>query len=284
MAIGTMGISAGGVFIAPLVGWLIDAWGWRPTWVVMGALVIVVVAPAAAVFIRRAPEDLGLRPDGDPPRAPTGGTPGVGPVDSEYPWTVREAVRTPAFWVLLGVGTLGFAGIPPVITHQVAFVQDKGFPLSVATALATLFALAAFVAKLPWGLLAERFAVRWLVPFCLVPAGLVILVFTWTDRLPLLFACAAVAGYSIGGFPTLSNMVWAEYFGRRHQGAIRGVVNPAMFAVPMGATVFAGWMWDVTGSYHVPFSIFAVVLAAAGMLMLLAIPPRVPETQPGAGR
>ena len=243
---------------------------------VAGALIIVVVSPAAALFVRRQPEDMGLRPDGDPPLVASAGSDAAQTEDPEYPWTVPQAVRTRAFWVLLGVGVLGFAGIPPVITHQVAFIQDKGLTLPPATGLATLFAGAAFAAKLPWGLLAERYAVRWFIPLCLVPAGLVVLVLILADQAAFLAAYAVIAGFSIGGFPTLSNLVWAEYFGRRHQGAIRGVVNPLTFAVPMAATVFAGWMWDRTVSYDLPFGLFALSLIAGGLLMLFAARPRVP--------
>ena len=65
MAIGTMGISAGGVIVAPVAGLTISTLGWRASWIVLGMMAIIAIVPISSLFLRRSPEDIGLLPDGD---------------------------------------------------------------------------------------------------------------------------------------------------------------------------------------------------------------------------
>ena len=278
MAIGTMGISAGGLVIAPLAGWLVGAFDWRVAWVVLGLLLFVAIVPMAALFMRRSPEDMGLLPDGDTPdgHGEPGAAHGASATDVEYPWTLGEALRTRALWLLLGVQTFGFAGLMPVIIHQVAYIQDKGHDLAAATALATMLAFFAMVAKLPWGYLAERFSVRWLSALCAVLAGLSVLILVTAQSTAALAVYAVCLGLTMGGFPTLMNVALAVYFGRQHMGAIRGVTAPVTQIMGAASPVFAGWMWDRAGSYDVAFIAFAFAWFSSGLLMAFSHPPQAP--------
>ena len=170
MAIGTMGISTGGFIIAPMAGWFVGEFGWRTAWVLLGIFMILAITPMAALFMRRQPEDIGLLPDGDAPDGDGAGTGRAG--STEYPWTVREAFRTRALWIMMGVQSLGSMGLMPVIFHQVAYIQDKSFSLATATAVAATLAFFAIVAKPIWGFTAEHIHVRWVIPMCVIPAGI----------------------------------------------------------------------------------------------------------------
>ena len=69
----------------------------------------------------------------------------------------------------------------------------------------------------------------------------------------------------------------AEYFGRQYFGSIMGFMDLAqIFGLTLGP-VFAGLMYDVTGSYRLAFIAFAVTAAVAMMLMLIA---RRPDNTP----
>ena len=171
MAIGTMGISTGGFIIAPMAGWFVGEFGWRTAWVLLGIFMIVAITPMAALFMRRQPEDIGLLPDGDTPGGGRG-RPRPGLASTEYPWTVREAFRTRALWIMMGVQSLGSMGLMPVIFHQVAYIQDKSFSLATATAVAATLAFFAIVAKPIWGFTGgAHIHVRWVIPMCVIPAG-----------------------------------------------------------------------------------------------------------------
>lgn len=278
MAIGTMGISAGGLLIAPLAGWLIVTYDWRAAWVVLGLVIILSVSPLGAIIMRRQPEDIGLLPDGLKASGPTsGGAARSSPFqDPEYPWTVREAVKTPALWLLVGVNVLTSLSLSSVLIHQVAYIRDKGFEPGAAAAVATTLAFAAVIAKLPWGFLAEHVHVRWLTPCSYIPAGLSLLLLVWAADLPVLYVYAVLHGLTFGGYAALSNVAWATYFGRRHMGAIRGFVTPISTVMGAFSPVLAGLMWDRLGSYTWPFTMYSAAWVVAGALMLLARPPRPP--------
>ena len=280
MAISAIGISGGGLVIAPLAGWLVSEFGWRWAWAALGLVMVLTITPAAAVFMRRQPEDVGLRPDGVELRtgSANGGPGGDGTAwsDDEYPWTVREAFRTRALWALLGVQTLATMALMPMLFHQVAYIQDKGFNLATAAGVATTLAGFAIVGKLVYGYLVERIAPRWVLAMCLMPAGLSLFLLVGATGTTMLYAYAVVHGVTMGGFLPLMNVAFAEYFGRHHMGAIRGAVTPVGNVVGAVSPVVAGWMWVQTGNYDAPFTLLVVAWLAASALALTAAPPRLP--------
>ena len=276
MAIGTMGISTGGFIIAPMAGWFVGEFGWRTAWVFLGIFMMVAITPMAALFMRRQPEDIGLLPDGDAPEG-AGGRAGRGAAVDEYPWTVREAFRTRALWIMMGVQSLGSMGLMPVIFHQVAYVQDKDFSLATATAVATTVAFFAIVAKPLWGFVAEHIHVRWVIPMCVIPAGVSLFALVVAENLTMLYVYAVFHGLTMGGWPTIANVAWASYFGRQHQGAIRGFVTPVGNMMGAASPLLGGYMWDRYGNYDLSFLIFGSAWILCGLLMLAAVPPKPPE-------
>src|SRR5580765_7933274 len=92
----SIGLALGGTAI-PIVAWSMGTFGWRTTAFASGVVMIVVGLPLAFVM-RRRPEDHGETVDGippPPPRESSSSTP-----SSTRDFTAREALRTPAFWLL----------------------------------------------------------------------------------------------------------------------------------------------------------------------------------------
>jgi len=281
MAVGTMGISAGGVIIAPWAGWLVGNTGWRLAWVGLGLTIFLFLTLPAFMVIRRSPEDIGLYPDNIPPKTTleenrTGPDGGRGDVEREYSWTVGEARRTGAFWLLLGVNTFGLVGLMPVIIHQVAYVQDKGFDMVISTSVATVVAVFAMIAKIPWGYWTETKNLKLLISLCCLTSGISLFILILAKNTPVLFLYAAFHGLTMGGFPTLMNVVWANFFGRGNAGAIRGAITPPVTFMGFLSPAVAGWMWDRSGSYDMAFVVFALSWIMAGLMMVMIKPPNVP--------
>ena len=67
MGISAIGVSVGGIIVAPIAGLLVANMGWRAAWLVLGVGMIVILTPAAALLMRRQPSDVGLVPDGSAP-------------------------------------------------------------------------------------------------------------------------------------------------------------------------------------------------------------------------
>ena len=93
-------ISLGG--FPNLINWLLPIGGWRSTYMLLGIILAFVMAPLAFIFVRNHPEDYGLQPDGGESRTFRSRKRKVVPVGwTEAHWTLREAMHTPAFWILL---------------------------------------------------------------------------------------------------------------------------------------------------------------------------------------
>ena len=119
--------------------------------------------------------------------------------------------------------------------HQVAYVQDKGFDIREAALVATMVAGFAIPSKLVYGFLAERFAARWVLAAAMIPAGLSVLLLVMGGSREALLAYGVCYGFTMGGYIPMINVALAQYFGRQHMGAIRGVATPVA---------------TVTGRYH----------------------------------
>ena len=287
MAISAIGVSGGGFVVAPIAGQLVSQLGWRSSWIVLGIGMILIVAPAAALLMRRQPSDVGLAPDGIPVAGARGDAPATGGIDStplgepyEYPWTVREATRTMAFWALLGAQVLALASLMPILFHQVAYMQDKGFSGGDATLVATLLAGFAIVGKIVYGAIVERVHVRWVLALAMMPAGLSVLLLVTSSSREFLLVYAVAHGLTMGGFMPLMNIALAQYFGRQHMGAIRGAFTPLANVVAAFSPFAVGWMWQLFGNYDIAFVLAGAGWFLGGVVVLLAAEPK-PPSPPG---
>ncbi len=282
-AISTIGISTGGFVIAPIAGLLIDTFGWREAWFILGVGILVTLAPVAVIFMRRQPSDVGLHPDGISDseatrNAEAGEDEAVAPDDGtyEYPWRVREAIRTGAFWAALAVQALGQAALFGVLFHQVAYMQDKGLSLADATIVAAVLAGVAIPSKILYGVLAERYTPQWVMAAVMIPAGATLMLLVVGVDRNILLVYAILYGLTMGGFTPVINVVHAHFFGREHIGAIRGVSSPVATVAGSLSPFIVAWAWEWYGDYDVAFIAMGVVWAIGGLLVLAARKPREP--------
>ncbi len=115
----------GGAVIVPVLAWLIAQYGWRTAVVIAGAAPLIIGVPLLFV-IKSLPEDKGLLPDGEEAveikeaEKPTEAA-------GEINFTVREAIKTPAFWVLWIALALRTFVIGGIWVHMVPLLVWKGF-------------------------------------------------------------------------------------------------------------------------------------------------------------
>jgi MFS family permease len=278
IGIATMGISTSGLVFVPLSHTLISRFGWRTTLVVIGLVIWALAFLPVLLLVRRRPEDMGLRPDGDSPEeAATAAVVGVSNgSDPEVIWGLKEALRTRTMWLLLiGFNITGLA-LSGVFIHFYPYLEAKGIEPGVAATAVTTFAFCAAVVKIPWGLVAERFHVRYCITACYIGCACSLIILITSDSVPLVFLYAIVYGVILGGDMVLRELVWANYFGRTFLGTIRGVTMPANLLSAAGGPLFAAWLRDVTGSYQLPYTIFFVVAIIGTFFIFSARPPVKP--------
>ena len=127
-----------------------------------------------------------------------------------------------------------------------------------------------------WGFLGEKVQVRYLMmaSFVVAAGGMLVLVVVKSG--PFIFLFPVVYGVGVSGFLPLMNLMWANYFGRASLGTIRGAVLPITQITIALSPVFAGYIFDTTGSYFRAFLTFTVCYVLSTASIFLARRPVAP--------
>src|SRR5262249_21109833 len=87
------------------------------------------------------------------------------------------------------------------------------------------------------------------------------------------YLAGALFGAGIGAVLTLLPVAWADYFGRTHYGAIRGMALSMQVLAQAAGPVLSGALYDWTGTYTLSLHCFA---ALSGLSILAALAARRP--------
>ncbi len=249
---------------------------WRHAYAALAALTFVLIVVPGWLFIRRRPEDFGLLPDGASPQTSASPSPGSAPPHEEFSFTLREARRTAAFW-LLTFATMSVAFAQTAVNvHAVTSIVDRGISQAFSGAFVFIMMGVAALSAYGWGALIDLIHVRWAAAIATVLSGSAMLLLMAVDSLGMAIAFAVLFGLGTGGWTLAQTLVFANYFGRRSLGSIRGVSQ--MLGGPLSAmgAVIAGYIRDYTDSYTLSFAIFFGALALVFVALLFARPPRNP--------
>jgi sugar phosphate permease len=267
----TVGLSAGGVLLPLPLAYTITWIGWRGAWLVL-SVAIVIVGTAATVAMRPRPEDSGWTPDGE------SGASGATSADTrEVEFTMRQAVRTGAFWLLVASTNLAALALLGSNLHLFSYLGDKGLPPSTAATMVTYLYVLQGASKPLWGYVSEWLHVRYCIAICYLGGAVGLVLLIGASSMSTLVIFATVYGLTRGAQAFVTSLAWATYFGRSAQGAIRGVAAPFRLAASAIGPVLGGVLYDLTASYTLPFSMFAVTFALAGLVALAATPPAPPR-------
>jgi MFS family permease len=283
-----MGNAASVAVCVPLIQYVVDTAGWRTAWIVLAVMALVLLAPAAALFLRNRPEDMGLLPDGAsaPPPAPTPSfvAQGAEPPRErrpDTPWRLGLALRTRTFWCLLSAGGLSSLAVAGVTTHQMPLLLQNGLAPGVAASMVSAYAVCWTLGGVGWGFVAERLPVRFALAFVYVVGAVATLVLLHADTPTPALVFAVLYGLTVGGGSTLEAVIWADYYGRTSLGSIRGFARPFLMIANSLGPLGAGMAVDALGSYELPYTGFAAVACMAAVLVLFAGRPRRAPTPAG---
>jgi MFS family permease len=286
IAITAMGTSFAAIIVPSLAAQMIDAFGWRTAWAVLGVAVWVFVIPPAALIMRRRPEDHGLVPDGSyvAPRAGDRLAAQRAAVDGVR-WTRRQAMRTPALWMLILTFGLGSMGFGAMLLHLIPFLTDSGYSRVEAAGAFSMLGVSGLISKPVWGIIADRIPSRFAAAAEFALLGVGVFFISIAPTLPLMYAAIFTMGVGVGGVITLQETVWADYFGRITLGTVRSVGRPFTIVSSAGGPVLAGLAYDLNNSYQVAFMVFIALRSRS--LILLTPTPRAPgraQARPAASR
>ena len=272
MSYSSLGNAVGPMFLLPVTQLLISAFGWRHAWAILGIAAIIVVCPLCMLLMRRQPEDMGLKPDGNYSPVQEAGT----VYKEEHSWTMRDAVRSSTFWKLAAIFCVVTLGQTTLGVHRIASFADRGIDPQLVSFAISLEAGVAAVSLLIMGRLFEKYPPRVLGSISILIVALAAYLTMQADSVPLMFLATFVFGTSLGGTFMLQNNLWADYYGRRNLGSIRGAVMPIILIASGIGGPAAGYVYDSTGSYNTAWWVAICLLISGALLLTLTGKPKLP--------
>jgi MFS family permease len=278
LSIMSLGFAVGGLLV-PLVALSLEQFGWRSTAFASGLIMIVAGVPLASVM-RRRPEDYGEVPDGI--RTPEPSVRRFEP-PLERDFTAREAIRTPAFWLIsLGHGS-ALLVVGAVSVHLISHLkEDLGYSVGQASLVVTLMTSMQVAGMLIGAAIGDRFDKRLICAVCMLMHMAGMLLVTFGISVLMIVAFAVLHGLAWGIRGPLMQAIRADYFGRTSFGVIMGISTTIIMVGQIGGPMFAGIMADISGDYALGFSVLAVISGLGSGFFIFARRPALPEPEASA--
>lgn len=260
----TTGISLSTLIAPPLVALVIEGYGWRAGYVLLGALALGVGLPMGLMAVRAA------------------GGAGTVAITQQAIERVRPSWRDTRFWRLAGSTMLINIGTVGMITQLAQIGRDRGLGLAEAGLLLSAYALSQIVGRLAMGALIDKYAAnRMAALFGLASAvGFVALA---GGQGNLWIACALVflAGLLNGAEFDLLPYFASRLFPLETYGELYGrLLMISILGSAIGIVGF-GWLRDITGSYTIPLTIGSITVLIASAL-LFGLPAKAVRLSPSA--
>lgn len=273
MAVGVMSVGCILIMgqVPAFVRQLIDHFGWRWAYALLGVAVWIVMFPILAFLFRNRPEEVGQAPDGlhvdgaaEEHRKSN--------VELQRSLDLAAAIRTRTYWIMATVQSCwAMVGTGLVFNAQSLFVSKGLSDRSAVHALTCLFTCMALM-QLVGGILADRCRLYRLIALSMtgLTAGIGILLF---GRSEWSLVGYIVFGASQGLLSAAANTLWPRYFGRAHVGKIRGSMMTAVVAGSAIGPFLMGMSFDWFESYAPSLWLFGAILVPLSVSALFATPP-----------
>ena len=246
--------------------WLLELYGFRVAYFVIGLLAILIVAPLNGLFIRQRPQDIGLLPDGlrvdhRPDDQPNGAA------VSDQGWTLAAASRTFPFWMMTACIFCFTISLYSVMMHQVQHAIDVGFDVAAASRAFGLVGLLSMLGKFCWGAVSDYIGRELAYSLGMLSVVIAILLFMSLDNPSqswILWSFAFFFGLGYGAAQPLYAAMIADLFQGNSLGKIMGVIVAISGVGSAIGPPLAGYIFDTTGSYQLSFfyALFFVILSA----------------------
>jgi len=251
-----LGLGVGGTVSPLLVHWLIETFGWRRAFEVLGIMIAAVLLPLDIWVTRSAPRDLELLPDGrrsGPAASEAAGAPSR---------TVSDAIGTANFWLLLLGSTLAIGAIGTVISHFILFLKDEGYSSGWASQALSILLFSSLAGRVIGGYFADRFTRKNVMAVFYLTLALAIPLLFLHLQTRAVIGFAILFGFAMGADYMLIPLVAADCFGLAALGKILALI---IMADSLGQTfgpVMAGRIFDTRHSYDLAW----LIITVAGVL------------------
>ena len=260
MGFGGLGFSIGSFLLVPALAWMVEPShvGWRMTSLGLGIFFLIAVYPATR-FIRNSPEEYGEVPDG---AASNETDQGKSFEIAEFDYDILEVIKTRVFWIISICHGMSSMLISAMTVHLILILKDQGISIQTAALIWGFTMGVSGLAQIFGGVIGDRIPknIALCIFGCVQAMGVVIALYIDSVSLATIFV--VVYGLGFGARIPLGSAIRGEYFGRKAFGKVLGFSMMPMFLMMMTGPLFAGWMYDNSGSYDTAF----ITLASIGFI------------------
>ena len=265
LALVLIGFNLGYITGGPAAAWLITRLGWRVAYYLLGSgSGLVTTVAALAVRLPRPGERAALRrprPADASDAARGGGAHGI---------TLRESLSDPRQWAL-NVSWLLIGGIAIMISvHAVPYARDQGVSLTGASLSLTAYGIGSAIGRLLGGMLSDHAGARRTIAAAFVLQIVALVGLLWLPSRAALLLSLMAFGAGFAASDTVVAQVVPQVFGMRALGAIMGILTLGWRCGAAIGPALAGFLYDLTGSYRIPFGLDPLGVLLAWALFLLA--------------
>lgn len=262
MSLYAIAAGLGGAIIVPLLSNSIMLYGWKTTAIFSGLAFWIVGIPATLIF-RNYPEDMGLLPDGVPEVELDSET--VVALEDEPKLTTREALQSGVFRRLLLAESLRTFLLASIVLHEIPHLVNIGIDEVTAAGILGLMISISIPGRLIFGFLGDYFEKRKLLAVTMILQGIGVLIFAYASNIAHVYAFVAIYGLTYGGCIPLLMAFRGDLFGRKKFAQMSGIMSPFRTIGNVVGPVFAGYLFDLTGSYKIAFITFTCIAILSGI-------------------
>lgn len=277
LSIVTVGGGLGGPIVVPIMTWIILNYEWRMALIIVALSTLAICLPVAWFWMRdHPPEHYGLLPDGNTVMRASGNQGDGIELHEEHEFTPKQALRTSSFWMMLTAFALNDGILAMVTMHQMPYLGDIGIdPMSAAGVLG-LMATMSLPGRVIFAWIGDRWGERMALMFGYAMKTVGLVVWTTARSIPQIMLFVLLFGIGYGGAIPVQTSLRASYFGRKAYATITGYTTFFTAITNIFYPVFAGWTYDVTGSYMNAFTIITGLQALAIVFIFLAKKTKAP--------
>ena len=263
-AIAMMGLGAvlSSAIFPPFARFLIDNFGWREAYGVIGVVAVVLIVPVTLLVVRNRPEDMGMFPDGstEPPLSET----------RAAQFGFRRDTRVFSsinFWLLtLSLGTPGLVSTA-LVFHQTSIFEEKGLSATLAAGVFVIYSASSAISSLMAGFVVDHIGPKYLYAFSMVSLLVALVLVVAVDSVFMAVVYVLVMGVAGGAHHIVQGVIWAHYYGRHGLGRVQGSAMTINFCASAVGPLPLAIFHDLTGTYTVGM----VVMMAMPVLSVLAL-------------
>ena len=250
----------------PVSQFLIDQYGWKYAWIILGVSTWIIMVPALFILAWNNPENIGLKPDGEKNTKLT-----KDEVQVIEGLNLKEALKENSFYILAAM----WFGMAMLVTtlhfYQVTILTNQGISTEYAASLFTISAVAMVVFMPLVGKFFDNFPTKYVLATGLLINSISLISITYSNNDAYSLFYAISFGINNAFSMTMFGYIWPRYFGRKHLGSIQGtgqmigVIGASLGPLPVGFAI------DYLGSSLVTIrclSVYPIIMAIIIIMFL----------------